>query len=176
MPSCCSARSRQPAITPEEGLRHTENFARTVKEGRRPGLTLDRGEAEHAAGMGLELLARMAPVAALLDARRGDNAHSDSAGRAGCQAGRSALTPSAKVLAALRANGNSFAAFGWRKASAMPPTSAAIRRAPTRSAYFDQLATASLAEQAAMEAAPRIASTTSSPPTAPATLPLRECD
>jgi glutamate--cysteine ligase len=36
------------------------------------------------------------------------------------------LTPSAKVLAALRANGNSFAAFGLAQSERMRPTSAAI--------------------------------------------------
>jgi glutamate--cysteine ligase len=56
------ALEESPAITPEQGAVYTENFARTVKEGRRPGLTLHNGEAEVPLPVwGAELLERIRP-------------------------------------------------------------------------------------------------------------------
>ncbi len=146
-----------PAISPEEGLRHTANFARTVKEGRRPGLLLERGDSELSLqDWGRQLLAQIAPVAALLDARRGDSAHSDALALQAAKLDNPDLTPSAQVLAALGQHGNSFAAFGLAQSErhaayfrSQPPSAAAA-------AELDAMASASLAEQASMEAAPRI--------------------
>jgi glutamate--cysteine ligase len=146
-----------PAISEEQGLRHTENFARTVKEGRRPGLMLHDGVAE--LGLqewGAQLLERIRPVAALLDARRGDAVHAEALAEAGARLTDPERTPSAKVLAALRDNGRSFSAFGLEQSRRH---AAAFRaRPPTakEAAYFDTLAADSLAEQAGMEAAPQI--------------------
>ena len=142
-------------ISAEQSACYTSNFARTVKEGRTPGLTLRRdGEEIGLQAWGEELLARIAPVAALLDARQGGTAHADSLAAQAVKLADPDATPSAKVLAELRANGGSFAAFGLRQSErhaayfrAHPPT-------PEQSAYFDQLAESSLAEQRAMEAAP----------------------
>jgi len=141
-----------PEITPEEGRRYTENFARTVKEGRRPGLTLNRDGAEVSLqNWGLELLERIRPVAALLDARHGDSAHADTLAVQAAKLADAGLTPSARVLDALRANGRSFAAFGLAQSQqhaayfrAHPPTA-------EEAAYFQQLAAKSLEEQATME-------------------------
>jgi glutamate--cysteine ligase len=151
----CALEESDP-ISTEQGLRYTENFARTVKEGRRPGLMLNDGERDLALqDWGTQLLARMAPVAALLDAQRGDSVHADALASAAAKLADPDLTPSAKVLAALRANGKSYAAFGLAQSEkhaayfrAHPPT-------PQEAAYFDQMAAASLGEQADMEAAPQ---------------------
>ena len=145
-----------PAITPEQSAHYTENFARTVKEGRRPGLMLHDTERDISLqDWGRDLLARMAPVAALLDAQRGDKVHAEALAQAAAKLSDPELTPSAKVLAALRANGKSFAAFGLKQSQqhaayfrAHPPTA-------QEAAYFEQLAAESLAEQTAMEAAPQ---------------------
>jgi len=150
------ALEESPMNTPEQTAMYTENFARTVKEGRRPGLLLNNGERELSLqDWGRELLARFAPVAALLDAQRGDNAHAEALADAAAKLADPELTPSAKVMAALRANGKSFAAFGLEQSEqhaayfrAHPPTA-------QEEAYFQQLAAESLAEQAAMEAAPQ---------------------
>jgi len=90
----------------------------------------------------------------LLDARQGGTQHADSLAAQARKLADADATPSAKVLAELRANGGSFAAFGLQQSErhaawfrAHPPT-------PGQSAYFDQLAESSLAEQRAMEAAP----------------------
>jgi glutamate--cysteine ligase len=145
-----------PKITPEQSARYTENFARTVKEGRRPGLTLHNGDAEVALPVwGAELLERIRPVAALLDTLRGDNAHGDALAAQALKLADATLTPSAKVLQTLEAHGNSFNAFALAQSEkhaayfrSHPPTA-------EESAYFDGLAATSLAEQAEMEAAPQ---------------------
>lgn len=143
-------------ITAEQSACYTANFARTVKEGRKPGLTLRRdGEEITLQAWGQELLARIAPVAALLDARHGGTEHADSLAAQAAKLADPDATPSARVLRELRANGGSFAAFGLQQSERhaaffrdQPPTAA-------QSAYFDQLADTSLAEQRAMEAAPQ---------------------
>ena len=151
----CALEDSAP-ITPEQTAVYTENFARTVKEGRRPGLMLNDGERELTLqDWGRELLARIAPVAALLDIQRGDTVHADALAEAAAKLADPELTPSAKVMAALRANGKSFAAFGLEQSEkhaayfrANPPTA-------QEAEYFQQLAADSLTEQAAMEAAPQ---------------------
>jgi len=143
-------------ISAEQSACYTANFARTVKEGRKPGLMLRRDGAEVALqAWGQELLARIAPVAALLDQRNGGTAHADSLAAQAVKLADPDATPSARVLRELRANGGSFAAFGLQQSErhaaffrAQPPT-------PEQSAHFEQLAASSLAEQRAMEAAPQ---------------------
>ncbi|MTV39002.1 glutamate--cysteine ligase [Duganella radicis] len=150
------ALEESPTITPEQGAVYTENFARTVKEGRRPGLTLNNGETEVPLPvLGAQLLERIRPVAELLDSLRGDSVHADALTAQSAKLADAELTPSAKVLAALRANGKSFAAFGLAQSEkhaayfrSHPPTA-------EEAAYFDNLAAVSLAEQAEIEAAPQ---------------------
>ena len=140
-------------ISEQDSARYTDNFARTVKEGRRPGLMLARDDGPVALrDWGLDLLARLAPVAALLDAGRADNAHADALAVQRAKLLDPDATPSAKVLAELRANGGSFAAFGLRQSErhaahfrAHPPT-------PAERADFEAMAAASLLEQAGLEA------------------------
>ena len=150
------ALEESPHITPDETLRHTRNFARTVKEGRRPGLTLTNEHGEIALqAWGEQLLERIRPAAELLDSLRGDSAHIDALTAQSAKLADADLTPSAKVLATLQANGKSFAAFGLAQSEkhaayfrSHPPSAEDI-------AYFDAMAAASLAEQAEMEAAPQ---------------------
>ncbi|MEG0885739.1 MAG: glutamate--cysteine ligase, partial [Janthinobacterium sp.] len=142
-------------ISAEQSACYTNNFARTVKEGRKPGLTLRRdGEEITLQAWGEELLARIAPVAALLDARLGGTQHADSLAAQAAKLADPDATPSAKVLAELRANGGSFAAFGLRQSERHAAWFRAHPATPEQSAYFDDLAASSLAEQRAMEAAP----------------------
>ncbi len=144
-----------PAIDARHSAAYTENFARTVKEGRRPGLTLRNGETDVTLqAWGQELLQKIAPVAALLDARNGGTAHGDSLAAQAAKLLDPDLTPSARVLAELRTNGGSFGAFGMRQSErhaayfrAHPPTDA-------EQTMFAELAAASLAEQRAIEQTP----------------------
>ncbi|MET0265804.1 MAG: glutamate--cysteine ligase [Duganella sp.] len=151
------ALEESPAITPEEGQRHTANFARTVKEGRRPGLLLEQDSGPVSLQQwGQELLDRIAPAAALLDRLRGDSAHADTLAAQAAKLADSTLTPSARVLEALRAHGNSFAAFGLAQSERHAAYFRSHPPSAQHAAELDQLAADSLAEQAAMEAAPRI--------------------
>jgi len=151
------ALEESPAITPEEGARHTANFARTVKEGRRPGLLLDGDHGPVAlAQWGEELLERIRPAAELLDSLRGDTAHADSLRAQAVKLADPSLTPSAQVLVALREHGNSFAAFGLAQSEKHAAYFRSAAPGAAEAAALDAMAAESLAEQAAMEAAPRI--------------------
>ena len=150
------ALEESPQITPEESARHTENFARTVKEGRRPGLTLNNGTAEvPLTAWGAELLERIRPAAALLDTLRGDSVHGDALAAQSLKLGDASLTPSAQVLEALKAHHNSFNAFALAQSEKHAAYFRSHAPSADEAAYFDGLAAVSLAEQAEMEAAPQ---------------------
>ncbi|MFM9435911.1 glutamate--cysteine ligase [Janthinobacterium sp. CG_23.3] len=149
------ALDESPPISEQQSARYTENFARAVKEGRRPGLLLRRENGDVALpDWGRELLERIAPVAALLDERRGDGAHADALAAQSAKLADPDLTPSAKVLAELRASGGSFAAFGLRQSERHAAYFRAHPPSADEQAYFGELAATSLAEQAAIEMTP----------------------
>ncbi|HAT29973.1 MAG TPA: glutamate--cysteine ligase [Janthinobacterium sp.] len=142
-------------ISERQSAMYTENFARTVKLGRKPGLCLRRDDGDIGLpAWGHELLARMAPVAALLDAGRGDTAHADALALQAVKLDDPDATPSAKVLAALRANGRSFAAFGLEQSLRHAAHFRAHALPASESARFNALAAASLAQQADIENTP----------------------
>lgn len=142
-------------ISEQQGAVLTDNFARTVKEGRRPGLTLQRdGASVTLQDWGLELLERIAPVAALLDAQRGDQAHGDALAAQAPKLADPDATPSARVLAEIRAGGGSFAAFGLRQSERHAAAFRARPPSAAEQAYFSALAADSVARQAAIEAVP----------------------
>jgi len=143
-----------PAINGVESQVHARNFARTVKEGRRPGLTLTRdGEEIGLQQWANEMIARIAPVAALLDEQHNEGAvHAASLAAQQAKIANPALTPSARVLDEIRALGSS-AAFGLRQSKLH---AAYFRESPLMAAeemMFAELAASSLAEQAAIEQA-----------------------
>ncbi len=141
-----------PPTSSTESTANAANFADAVKQGRRPGLELRRGgTATPLRAWGLELLERIEPCAALLDAQLGDDSHARAlaAQRAKLQAPE--LMPSARVLDALRADGGSFQAFGLQMSRRH---AASFRARPLDDAEqrgFVALAQTSLAEQREME-------------------------
>ncbi|WP_426114245.1 glutamate--cysteine ligase [Massilia sp. PWRC2] len=144
-----------PVVTVNESAANASNFAHTVKEGRRPGLLLTRGDAQIAlrdwAG---ELLQRIAPVAALLDVQHNEaGVHAASLATQQAKIDNPALTPSARVLAEVTALGSS-AAFGLRQSELHAAFFRHDPLMPAELALFDEMSAASLAEQAAIEAAP----------------------
>jgi glutamate--cysteine ligase len=146
------ALAESPQTDEHERAETTANFALAVKEGRRPDLTLKRaGESIELKQWGLELLDRIAPVAALLDAERGDNVHAATLAAQRAKLEDFDTLPSARVLAAIRANGGSFAKFGLSQSL---KHAADLRARPLPKASvekFRALAQASLAQQADME-------------------------
>ncbi|CAB3667115.1 MAG: glutamate--cysteine ligase [Achromobacter sp.] len=96
--------------------RSADNFSTVVKEGRKPGLQLDRdGKAIGLAQWGQELLDQIAPYAALYDSALGGSAYADSLAAQRAKLGQPDATPSARLLAALTASGESFHDFSLRQ-------------------------------------------------------------
>ena len=83
-----------------------------------------------------DLLDQISVTAALLDGHMGSTAHADSLATQRAKLDNVALTPSARVLAAMREDGNSFAAFGMRQSVAH---AAALRAHPLSRFEYDVL-------------------------------------
>ncbi|HWU98300.1 MAG TPA: glutamate--cysteine ligase [Oxalicibacterium sp.] len=129
-----------------------ENFSRTVKEGRRPGLMLQRdGKSISLQAWGLELLEQIHLTADLLDAQHGDKQHAEAIRSQQKKLHDTTLTPSARVLAALQANGKSFEQFGMQQSRAHAEHFRMRPLSEKETAVFDTLAKQSLAEQEKME-------------------------
>lgn len=133
----------------------TENFLKTVKEGRRPGLHLQKGgqQVELRTWAG-ELLDAFAPIAALLDRAHGGGAYREALEAQRAKVQDPALTPSAQVLVELQRRGESFRAFALRQSKAHAETFRAQPLSAAEEQDFERMARASLAEQAELEAAP----------------------
>ena len=146
------ALAESPAISDAQSRVHARNFALTVKEGRRPGLLLQDGERELTlADWARELIERIRPVASLLD--DGDEGvHLQALQAQLAKVADPALTPSARVLDEVRAAG-SFAAFGMRQTALHAAYFRDSPLMPVEEDVFDDMAAASLAEQARMERA-----------------------
>lgn len=89
--------------------RSADNFSVVVKEGRKPGLTLDRdGQTIGLAQWGHELLDQIAPYAALYDSAVGGTAYADALAAQRVKLDQPDTTPSARLLAELKDSGLSF--------------------------------------------------------------------
>ncbi|MBC7499830.1 MAG: glutamate--cysteine ligase [Herminiimonas sp.] len=136
-----------------EEQENTGNFSRTVKEGRRPGLHLQHHGKEVALkDWGLALLDRIAEAAVVLDADRPDAVHAASLAAQRAKLLSAELTPSARVLATLRANGGSFTEFALRQSQAHAADFRARPPTPQEVDHFNELARVSVAEQTQLEA------------------------
>jgi len=130
------------------------NQEKVAARGREPGLRLERGSQQVAllewAG---QLVAECAPLAAQLDAALGGSAYRESQALAAAKLADPALTPSARVLAAMAAqHDNSYTAFALAQSRAhraafdrLPLSQAAAQR-------FDAMAKESVELQKRMEA------------------------
>ena len=146
------ALEESPLISAHDSQLHARNFARTVKEGRRPDLTLTRDGLEvPLKEWALELIERIRPVAQLLDDGHNEgDVHQGSLGKQKAKIEDPALTPSARVLEEVRALGSA-AAFGLQQSRLHAATFRDSPLMPAEEALFDDMATASLAEQASIE-------------------------
>lgn len=146
------ALSDSPQTDDAEGRRNVENFARTVKEGRRPGLMLEHGGREiELRTWGLELLDAIRATAALLDAQRGDETHAEALHAQRIKLHSPERTPSARVLAEIRHNGGSFERFALAQSEAHAADFRSRPPSQQELAFFNGLAQTSLEEQAKME-------------------------
>jgi len=132
--------------------RSADNFSVVVKEGRKPGLQLDReGAAIGVPAWGHELLDQVAPYAALYDQALGGDAYARA-----LQAQRAKLdhpddTPSARLLADLRDGGISFHDYSLQLSRQHADTLRAQALPADMAAGYIQTARQSLAEQAKLE-------------------------
>ena len=146
------ALDESPFISQMESQVHARNFSRTVKEGRKPGLTLTRDCQEvPLRAWAEELIERIAPLAALLDDQHNeDGVHAAALARQSAKIANPALTPSARVLGEVRELGSA-AVFGLRQSELHAAYFRNEPLMPAEEQMFEEMAAASLAEQAIIE-------------------------
>lgn len=146
--------SDSPELSDSECEHAASNFSLAVKRGREPGLLLsDNGSERSLVSWGESLLDGIAACAELLDQSQGDSAFVDSVTVQRAKLKDASLTPSAKVLAAIVEQGDSFFRFALAQSE---EHSAYFRARPLDSDTQMRMAAeaaASLADQAAIEAA-----------------------
>jgi len=142
-----------PLADADEIKENAQNFAATVKDGRRPGFSLQhQGQAISLQSWAQQLFDKMRPIAALLDVQYGGKQHAATMEVQTAKVLNADLTPSARVLAALRENGNSFLQFGLRQSLSHARHFKAQQISAQDQAKFATLAQSSLAEQEQAEA------------------------
>jgi len=130
----------------------SDNFLKVVKDGRRPGLHLQR----HGAPVVLqtwahELLDGIEAITRLLDRSQGTDAHGAALQAQRAKVDDASLTPSAQVLAELQ-KGETFAAFSLRQSKRHAEHFRSQPLSAEQQAEFEQAARQSLQEQAELEA------------------------
>jgi glutamate--cysteine ligase len=145
------ALDESPSISAADGQVHAANFARTVKEGRRPGLTLTRdGHEVPLQEWAFDLVERIRPIARLLDSQHDEPVHEAALTVQKAKIEDPSKTPSAHVLEEVRALGSS-TAFGLRQSELHAAYFRESPLMPAEEAMFEELAAASMAEQAVIE-------------------------
>ncbi len=143
---------------PESGYcqRSADNFATVVKEGRKPGLMLDReGTAISLNTWAHEMLDQIAPYAALYDAASGGDAYAQALQAQHGKIDDPELTPSAQLLANLRASGESFHDYSLNLSRRHADTLRAQPLPAELATQYAAVARKSLAEQQRLEQADR---------------------
>ncbi|MGH8376121.1 MAG: glutamate--cysteine ligase, partial [Pseudomonas sp.] len=141
-----------PLLTNTSCGNATSNFLSVVKEGRRPGLQLQRdGQPVDLKEWAGELLEKIAPLAAMLDQSHGGDAHSKALDTQMAKVLDPSLTPSAQVLAAMAEHNESFAQFSLRQSQAHAEFFRSEPLPAEEQAQFEERARSSLAQQAELE-------------------------
>ncbi len=144
-----------PLLENGECHRCTSNFLKVVKEGRRPGLHLQRADQSiELKTWATELLERIRPLAELLDRSQDSSEHIDALARQQAKVADVELTPSAQVLARLR-QGQSFTEFALQQSRQHAEYFRSQALGEQQQAAFEQATRQSLADQAELEAQPR---------------------
>jgi glutamate--cysteine ligase len=144
-----------PSIAANECGACAANFLKVVKDGRRPGLHLQRnGEPVSMQAWAQQLLENIRPLAALLDQSQGGDAHLASLALQQAKLDDPSLTPSAQVLAELRERGESFTQFALRHSRAHAESLRSKPLSTAEQAAFSASVSASLAAQQRIEQEP----------------------
>ncbi len=142
-----------PCLADGECSAATDNFLRVVKEGRRPGLELQRcGESVMLNDWANQLLDEIGQVAGLLDRSHADSRHAEALAEQRAKVADSSLTPSARVLDELRRSGESFSQFAMRQTLAHADYFRSQAPGASELDQFESAAHQSLERQAEMEA------------------------
>ncbi len=146
--------SESPWIPDEECDRLDDNRRLVVERGRDPELRLlQDGRQRSIADWGGEILAEMASVAELLDRLEEGEPHGEALAALSLRLEDPALTPSARLLARLESNGESFVEAMLDLAREQAQGFRDTPMDPSREALFDELVATSLAQQHDLEAA-----------------------
>ena len=141
-----------PLLESDECHACTDNFLSVVKEGRLPGLQLQRnGQPMALQSWASELLEQILPLAELLDQNLGSNAHSQALQVQQAKVADPSLTPSAQVLAQLQ-QGLSFSEFALRQSKQHAEYFRSQPLSAEQQAAFEARAAQSLQDQAELEA------------------------
>lgn len=139
-------------LSTDRGAADTENFAKTVKEGRRQGLMLQHdGSAVELRTWAVDLLNQIGVTAALLDLHAQSSVHADALRAQRAKVADVSLTPSARVLAAMAQDGNSFAAFGMRQSRAHAAAFGARPLTAQQNLEFERSVRQSIEDRIALE-------------------------
>lgn len=129
----------------------TDNFLKVVKEGRRPGLHLQRDNQQlELKEWATQLLEQIRPLAELLDRHHDGPAHAAALAAQQAKVDNPNLTPSAQVLAELR-KGQSFSEFALVQSKRHADYFRSTALPAEQQAELEQAASKSLAEQAELE-------------------------
>ena len=141
--------------SPDEVAALGANQHRSAARGREPGLRLQRGGAEvDLREWGAEIVEQCAPLAAQLDAQHGGHAHADALAMARERLADPDLTPSARVLAAMKSDfGDSHVAFIRAQSEQTRQRLLALPWSDAQSERYAQMAAESIATQRRIEAA-----------------------
>jgi len=132
--------------------RSADNFSTVVKEGRKPGLMLDReGQAVSLTQWGHELLDQIAPYAALFDSALGGNAYAEALSAQRAKLDHPDTTPSARLLEALTQSGLSFHDYSLEQSRQHADTLRAQALPSDLAAAYEQAAAQSTVEQQRLE-------------------------
>ncbi|MNX82413.1 Glutamate--cysteine ligase [compost metagenome] len=132
--------------------RSADNFSTVVKEGRKPGLTLDRdGQSVALPQWGHDLLDQIAPYAALFDSALGGSAYADALAAQRVKLDQPDATPSARLLEALTQSGLSFHDYSLAQSAKHADTLRAQALPADLAAAYEQAAVKSAQEQLRIE-------------------------
>ncbi|WP_339409055.1 glutamate--cysteine ligase [Pseudomonas sp. EA_35y_Pfl2_R5] len=141
-----------PLLESDECHACTDNFLSVVKEGRRPGLQLQRNAQPVALqDWASELLEQILPLAELLDQSHGGDAHCLALQAQQAKVADVSLTPSAQVLAELQ-QGLSFTEFALRQSKLHADYFRSQPLSTEQQAAFESRAAQSIQDQAELEA------------------------
>ena len=145
--------SDSPPDTPQEIAEIKHNQHQTAERGREPGLQLLRaGQAVPLADWAAQLLGECTPIATALDAAQGGGDYAAALQQAQARLADSSLTPSARVLAAMRGqHGCSYEAFSFAQSQQARERLLAMPWDAAQQQHYEALAAQSLAAQKAIE-------------------------